>query len=359
MNIIVPTEKYREYISRIITDGSIQDKGYNISFRCPVCGDSIKNKFKKRGYLLISEDHATMGCFKCSMQGEGDMAFGRALKVFFPELFEEWKRDVFKVAKFVYGHSKKKIYERPTEDTEEIDYSKFIPILYGSGGAFDIAKDYCLSRKIPNKYWKYFHIAIDGKYKNRLIIPYYNRDDSFTYFNARDVTGTSFIKYLKPELGEVVYNNNFIDYSKPFFILEGEVDSMFIPNSCAVGGVSKIKKFLSTLDVDIQKRAIILTDGDEVGFKAAYQLLKQGYNVFNWNNEMLSCGKDGKVDINQLVISGYFNEQHLDRYGVLNYNVLSQYVLKNSLTNVLKFQLEKQSLGISLEWNKNARSFKK
>ena len=35
------------------------------NFRCPVCGDSQKNKFKARGYLMAKQDKLVFYCHNC------------------------------------------------------------------------------------------------------------------------------------------------------------------------------------------------------------------------------------------------------------------------------------------------------
>ena len=39
------------------------------NFRCPICGDSKKNKYKARGYAYVKEDILLFKCHNCNVSG--------------------------------------------------------------------------------------------------------------------------------------------------------------------------------------------------------------------------------------------------------------------------------------------------
>jgi hypothetical protein len=187
------------------------------------------------------------------------------------------------------------------------------------------------------------------------------RDGSYRYFEARDLTDKSFMRYkYPPGVPQQNYNLNNIDKTTPFFIFEGAIDSFFIANSMACGGASKLKTVLSLIDKKYHKNITIVFDGDKDGIQTSYAFLKLGYNVFVWNKEMWALRdiKKNKIDMNQLVMTGYF-DNILDEKGQIPCEQLIKHVLKPTLQNLLEFELHYHAFGFEMEDAKDDWSFQK
>lgn len=100
--------------------------------------------------------------------------------------------------------------------------------------------------------------------------------------------------------------NNFfnilnINFNEPIFVLEGQINAMFLNNAIATTGVTKSKSVLGSL---ISKRnSLILFDNDKAGKSETYKLLKEGYKVFLWSKLILDLRlkyPDQRKNINKI-----------------------------------------------------------
>jgi hypothetical protein len=180
-------------------------------------------------------------------------------------------------------------------------------------------------RKIPSSMWKYFFYVEKyyswihkvkpsedrerAKYlqekreHSRLIIPYFDKDYNIFRITARSFSEENSPKYLftviddeKPSL----YNYDFIDRDKRVYVVEGQIDSLFLPNCIAVGnanyGVPELRQLHDKVIVpDNQPR------NPEVvkNIKAAVDM---GYPICIWDKVY---GKD----LNDMFKSGYSLEE--------------------------------------------------
>lgn len=143
------------------------------------------------------------------------------------------------------------------------------------------ALNYLKSRKMP---WEYFYICIDGDYKNRIVIPYYNESSDLIYYNARTLLDKFKPKYMGPPKTIGVGKEDVLFmYKKPekkekIYITEGEIDSLTL-NLCgyysaACGGKSiSDKQILKIMNNDICL-CLDTDDAGENGLEYMYQKLK-------------------------------------------------------------------------------------
>lgn len=360
--IHIPLHKYKEYLQKITDKDSILQSGTKFIFRCPICGDSFENKFKKRGWLLTNNDgHATMGCLNCGYKE----SFNHTLKNVYPELYKSWIMEVY----FINGMNEKVVIEDAPKVSSYVDYTKFIPIREKSEFVHhEIVRKHAIAfikkRRIPKQIAKYFLYCPeyeDNKYVNRVIIPHYMKDGNYRYFEARDLTEKSFMRYkYPPGIAQETYNLNFVDKTKDFFIFEGAIDSFFVDNSIACGGASKLKTLLTQIDKKYHKHIVLFFDGDRDGIQASYAALRAGISVFVWSDEMMELRDKikNKIDLNQLVMTGYC-DQVLDEQGQIPYEYVMKHVMKPTLENLLAFEMHYTKYGFEMEEKKDDRSFQK
>lgn len=357
-SVDIPTYKYEEYLKKIVDRNSLDRNGNKFTFRCPLCGDSSSNQFKKRGFLLTNSDgNATMGCHNCGHKE----SFNKTLRENFPSIYKDWIMDVY------FGDRVESLQIRNVEVKEvAVDYTKFLPVKIKTANVRDEivrrqAVEFIKNRRIPKsiaKEFKYCSEYFENKFINRVIIPHYMKDGTYSYFEARDLTGKSFLRYkYPPGLKQEYYNLNFIDKTRDFFIFEGTIDSFFVNNSFACGGATKLKTALSMIDKRFHKNAILVFDGDKDGIRIAHQMLKKGYRVFVWNYDMFQHSKDNKIDINMLVMSGYFDNDIVDD-GFIRTEKIMKHVVTPTIHNVLAFEIDYQMLGFTME-DMNDRTFQK
>lgn len=120
-------------------------------------------------------------------------------------------------------------------------------------------------------WWK-LGVCLEGKYKNRIIVPSFGNDGKLNYFVARTYDRHP-IPYMNPPMNkDLIFNSLFIDWTKDIVITEGVFDAIVAGNSLPLLGstlqegtvlfqeiVSKCPKIFLALDPDAEskERAII------------------------------------------------------------------------------------------------------
>jgi hypothetical protein len=77
------------------------------------------------------------------------------------------------------------------------------------------------------------------------------------------------------------YNVMNVDFTKKVIVTEGQIDAMFLQNSMASTGVTKINLLLD--NILTRDNALIFFDNDKAGRNQSISLIKKGYRVFMWS----------------------------------------------------------------------------
>jgi predicted RNA-binding Zn-ribbon protein involved in translation (DUF1610 family) len=215
----------------------VKNNLYN--FRCPLCGDSQKNKNKTRGYLYQVKNNTNYKCHNCGI----NISFNNFLKQVDSNLHKQYTFEKFKE-----GHSGKNF---PTEEPKfNFEKPKFQTKINLSKASENVnAKKYLESRNL-NPYKFYYtekfkswvnsikHTFDDLKYDEpRIIIPLFYKKELIG-FQGRAL-GSSKIKYITIMLDDdapKIYGLDEIQKDKTVYITEGPFDSTFICNSIALCG---------------------------------------------------------------------------------------------------------------------------
>jgi len=221
--------------------------------RCPICGDSKKNKFKKRFYIFLDKGKYFTKCHNCP---DANYEFSFFLKIHHPDLYNEYlieklpqktslKKNRFKHIKDIVP---KKIH------CNGFDYNNLKR--FNELNISHPARIYVEKRKIPNNliyYCDNFSLFIDSlninhykiSYKNsnepRIIIPFYREDGLSTVFQARAFSKQEGLRYItikEDDQESKIYGLERIDKRKPVYCVEGPIDSVMIPNCIAMSGIS-------------------------------------------------------------------------------------------------------------------------
>lgn len=229
---------------------------FQSNFRCPICGDSHKNKAKKRGYFFSQDNELFYKCFNC--MPDQAMFFGTFLKQLDPNLYKQYILERYKQNTDGHVHTKKDIDWRVQLPKEEPTLKKQ-DILKGTTCIEDLPKDhpalqYVKDRMIPEQYWaeifyapKFikwastnsdkFKWSKDVKDHPRLIIPWFDSDFEIFTYQAR-AFGKETPKYytinVKNEIRKY-FGINRLNPARRVYVVEGPIDSMFLPNAIAVG----------------------------------------------------------------------------------------------------------------------------
>jgi transcription elongation factor Elf1 len=209
------------------------------NFRCPICGDSQKNKNKARGYLYQVKNNTNYKCHNCGI----NISFNNFLKQIDSAIYKQYTFEKFKE-----GHTGKNF--TVSEPEFKFETPKFRPKLDLPKASQNlIAKRYLESRKInPDNYYytekfKEWTNSLRHTFDNtdkdepRIIISLFYQNN-LVGFQGRSI-GPSKVKYITIMLDDdapKIYGLDEIKKDQTVYITEGPFDSTFVPNSIALCG---------------------------------------------------------------------------------------------------------------------------
>jgi len=284
------------------------------NFACPYCGDS-KNIFKKRGNLY--KDSYVYHCFNCG-EHKGFREFladfgyslsdaGMTYEEYSKATKQHTEKKTLKVQSDI-GFSKDDIMkayrcvpaERNPMMKEYLEgrrITDFSPFMYGNGRLFMLNLN---GEKVVGMQIRTFDKNAGPKYLSQPYSKIYEQ-----------IHGKPFEDERKDDIDNVslLFGRFYTDFSKPFYILEGFIDSVFIQNSVAVSGAGR--------DLDLFEsypEARYLYDNDATGRKYAVRALDNGRKVFMWKKFLDDWNiKNKKIkDINDLITQDVITEQKLN-----------------------------------------------
>lgn len=290
-----------------------QKKSENLwNFRCVLCGDSQKSRFKARGYIFEKGNEYFYRCHNCG----ASLNFKSFLKSVDITLSEQYSKEKFADNAGVL----KPAPVKPESDISQVFVPKFIKYT-----ALNVLKKvsqlepshpvkrYVMSRKIPSNYhFKLFYAPKFKQFVNtlipdkfsidkdepRLIIPFVDQNQNLIGFQGRNFSkdGIRYITIMLDNSKPKVYGLESCNLKEKFYVLEGPIDSMFISNSLAMAG-SSLDKLLDTY----KSNAVIVFDNEPRNKEIVLNIEKYinaGYNVVVWPEHIK------QKDINEMVLAG-------------------------------------------------------
>jgi len=224
--------------SRLQKFKKVKNNLYN--FRCPICGDSQKNKNKTRGYLYQVKNNTNFKCHNCG----ASMSLNNFIKTLDGTLHKQYTMEKFKE-----GHTGKNfVVEEPKLEFKKPVFKKSINLPKASSNP--IAKRYLENRKLnPDKFYyadrfkswtntqkKTFDTI--GRDEPRIVIPMYDETKNLIGFQGRalDKSPNKYITIMIQDEAPKAYGIETIDKTSTVYITEGPFDSTFIRNSIAMCG---------------------------------------------------------------------------------------------------------------------------
>lgn len=281
------------------------------NFRCPICGDSQKNKNKARGYLYQVKNNTNFKCHNCGL----NISFNNFLKQIDTAIYKQYTFEKFKE-----GHTGKNFtVDEPVFKFEAPKFKAKLDLPKASTNPD--AKKYLESRKLnPDNYYyaekfkewtNSLRQTFDStdKDEQRIIIPLFYQNN-LVGFQGRAL-GPSKVKYITIMLDDdapKIYGLDEVQKSETVYITEGPFDSTFIRNSIALcgadGDIAKWNIYDCVWIYDNEPRnAEILSRISRV--------IESGQKVVIWPSTIK------QKDINDMVLSG------LDVQSVIELNTYS------------------------------------
>ena len=287
-----------------LTIASLERKGDSWNGRCPVCGDSNTNQYKKR--FWIKPDHRSgngdyfVKCYNCGYYRK----FKVFLKEHYPELYRQFLRIAYKERNL--SRSERVILPPPKKvevnnNLQHVD--KF--------SEDHISQQFFKDRKIPCIWKKYLFYTDNfkswinekipgqfehvGEYDKRIVIPFYTVDRKLFAVAGRALEDNKprymTIKFDKEQ--PKIFGLERVNFEKPIYVFEGPIDSLFIPNSIATGGsLSGLQKLL---DYAPKENYIIVPDIEPRNREVVAFIedaLTNGFKVSLFDKQMKKYGKD-------------------------------------------------------------------
>lgn len=332
----IDTDAYHVAVQRAFSSSMLVRSSSEYNFRCSICGDSQKHKFKKRGYIYFGKGEWMFKCYNGTCPYKDGIGLIFVLKRHFPEIYKDLIFSGFSKTdrESIQKEPELKTNYKPT-GLACFKEGELQPI-YADLPLCKIALEFCEKRKIRREvYSKWFVCLKDDKflsrdengkliynekghvvgneYGYRLIIPYYKYGGSWSQFDARDLRKDSALRYRNLEgVDKEFYNIDWLDVNKPFFLLEGSIDSTFIRNSVSFGGVKGLNRLLNEHPEIVKNKnnCVFIWDNDEAGYQQLEKTVEDGFKWFNWNSikpsdefKYDSSGNLRKIkDINDLVL---------------------------------------------------------
>lgn len=285
------------------------------NFRCPICGDSQKNKLKSRGFVFRKKNDYFYMCHNCGVS----TTFYNFLKQVDETLLKEYQLERYKdstqnsntpAPNFEEAKTKPTFYEKiKLESIHDLPEAHF-------------AKEYIQSRRIPTSFWSQLYYAPDFKKfvedlgiekeglkedDQRLIIPFYNEKKELVAFQGRAL-GESKMRYITVKLhddNKKIYGLDRINTEEMIYVTEGPIDSMFLPNAIAtadsnlqaIGDHYDKSKFILVYDNEPRNKDIVRT---------MEKAIDNHFNVVIWPEYM------EEKDINEMILSGFTSDDIQD-----------------------------------------------
>ena len=288
---------------------------YKANFRCPICGDSQKNKSKSRGWILEKSNSALYYCHNCN----ASLSLRNFLKAVDHNLYNEYVVDIA----LEKGYRTKVEVEPVTTPLDTLTQSRpkftktgspLLKIKKVSSLTFSHpVKKYVDQRKIPSsKQFKLYYAPrfeewtnslIPGKLpenfvKPRLVLPFIDKSGHVFGYQGRAFDKAS-IRYITIMLDDdmpKIFGLDSVDFTKKYYVVEGPIDSLFIDNAVAMAGADASASGLEEI-----QNAVFVFDNEPRNLEITSRMekcIERGYKVCFWPSGIVD------KDINDMVLSG-------------------------------------------------------
>lgn len=303
-------EKYIGMLSNRLDRFTRKNNTFN--FRCPICGDSKRDRSKTRGYILQKEGAYRYYCHNCG----ASYSLAGFFKVIDVKLHDEYVKE-----RFLQSNSQIQIPQAKPDLGTFIKpkFSKYGPLKelkrISQLQADHPVKRYVESRKIPSKmHYKLFYapkfksfvnklipekFLVDENHPDepRLIIPFLDEYSDVFGFQGRSFKkdGLRYITIILNDEKPKLFGLDSVEKNRNIYITEGPIDSMFLDNAIAMAGsdVSDIQ-FLGqdvtfVYDNEPRNKEIV---------KKIEKAIDKGYKVVIWPSSVK------EKDLNDMILSG-------------------------------------------------------
>ena len=276
------------------------------NFRCPICGDSQRNKNKARGFVFELKGDLIYKCHNCGVS----LPIGKLFEHVDPQLYKEYRMEKFK------DNNKTKVDMRKVKRVVSSAPVFKVNILKDLTPIDDLnnshpAREYLLNRRLPTsalyyteKFKEWTNSVKPDTFpdttqdEGRIIIPFRTQEGDVFGFQGRSLssTGLRYITVLLDEDHPKIFGLETIDHEKTIYITEGPFDSLLIRNSVAMAGAD-----ISGLPDNFIRRVFVYDNeprNTEITARIARHI-DRGDDVVIWPDNIK------EKDINDMILSGH------------------------------------------------------
>ena len=266
------------------------------NFRCPFCNDSQRNKSKARGYIYRKGNDYFYRCHNCSKS----------------TTFSKFLQEIDSQSHRAYASSEPQEISCKTWKSINLESIDKLP-------AGHYARDYIEKRQIPEKFWNeiffvpHFKDFLDSEFPDhgkedvpnddRIVLCYTNENGEVTNVAGRALSDTK-IRYVTVKIKDErkMFGLHRVRKQDKIYVLEGQFDSFFIPNSIASGdsNLGGVAEYLSDCNT------VLVYDNEPRNKDIVKQIEKSintGYTVCLFPESV-----NGK-DVNEMIQNGFTSEE--------------------------------------------------
>lgn len=292
------------------------------NFRCPVCKDSEKKASKARGYVYQRGNDLFYRCHNCQY----GTTFSKFLQKIDPTLYSEYLSEKFLDSK---GEAKKKVqsvqpqFQEPNFKVKrKINLEKISDLPSGHW-----VRTYMEGRQIPIEKLSLFYFSPDfkafveemgsDKFKElkpddpRVVIPFWDENKNLIAIQGRALVDNK-VRYITIRMngynGPLVYGLDRVNKDAPVYVVEGPIDSVFLPNCVAVAG-SDLNRVTSLF-----KTPVMVFDNEPRNkdiCRIMAKTISEGKRIVIWPDWLT------KKDINDIILEG------IDAFSLIVENIYS------------------------------------
>lgn len=233
--------------------------------RCPLCGDSKKKTNKTRFYFFEHKDSFFVKCHNCGFASGFSFFLEKMDSLLFREYRTEKFRDRMSEQRNEEESNMLSLFKNPFRKPKVDVHLKELPRI-SDLPSNHMARQFVEQRRIPKKHWDILYFTDDfgswmkkvdpdaspmGKEK-RLVIPFFNSHNEMVAAQGRALThhgesnARKTVRYITIKADKSIerlwYGLWRCDPSKRVYVMEGPLDSLFIPNSVAMMGAAALKE---------------------------------------------------------------------------------------------------------------------
>lgn len=285
-----------------------------VNCRCPVCGDSQKNKRKARGYIYQKNGRTIYHCHNCNIT----LSLGNLLKHVDPLLHDEYLKELALEKAANTTPVKPDPITAPTRP-KYIDSPLGLLKKVSQLSPDHRAKKYVEARKIPpGSHYKLFYCPrfylwtnsiVPGKFNDellakdhaRLILPFIDGKKDFFGYQGRSLNPNDPVRYITIIIDDTkpkIFGLDTVDTDRCVYIVEGPIDSLFVDNAVAMAGSDISKAKLAEAGIT---DCVFVFDNEPRNKQIVARInkvLEDGFRVCLWPESV------AEKDINDMIMSG-------------------------------------------------------